>query len=147
MIALDSSALLRYLLADDPALAERVQDALDGSEPVGISTPVLIEVVHVLRGRPNARGNPDVADTLIDLLGHENVVLVDLDADLASAAMASVRHLSPLHLADALISAAARQAGAHYLLTADRSFSGHLVPIVQLADLTSSARGARARRE
>lgn len=132
MIALDSSALLRYLLADEPALAQQVQDVFDGPEPIGISTPVLIEVVHVMRGGPDGRGNPDLADALIELLGHENVVLTDLDADLASAAIAAVRHLSPRHVADALISAAARQAGASHLLTADRSFASHLVPVVPL---------------
>lgn len=132
MIALDSSALLRYLLDDDPALAQQVQDAFDGPEPIGISTPVLIEVVHVMRGGPDGRGNPDVADALIELLGHENVVLTDLDADLASAAIAAVRHLSARHVADALISAGARQAGARYLLTADLSFASHLVPVVPL---------------
>jgi hypothetical protein len=65
------------------------------------------------------------------------VVLTDLDADLAGAAITAVRHLSPRHLADALISAAARQAGARQLLTADRTFASQLVPVVQLGDCTA----------
>ncbi len=134
MIALDSSALLRYLLADDRAMARRVERALAGPEAVGVSTPVLVEVVHVLRGNPYRRENPAVADAVIGLLGHQNVVLTDLDADLAAAAMTAVRHLSPRHLTDALISAAARQAGARQLLTADRTFASQLVPVVQVGD-------------
>jgi Predicted nucleic-acid-binding protein, contains PIN domain len=134
MIALDSSALLRFLVDDDRVLAGRVEAALGGDEPVGISTPVLLEVVHVLRGSRYGRDNPTVADAVIGFLGHENVVLTDLDADLAAAAIAAVRHLSPRHIADALISAAARQAGARQLLTADRTFASQLVPIVQLGD-------------
>jgi predicted nucleic acid-binding protein len=132
MIALDSSALLRFLVDDDRLLAGRVEAALGGREPVGISTPVLLEVVHVLRGGRYGRHNPTVADAVIGLLGHENVVLTDLDADLAAAAITAVRHLSPRHIADALISAAARQAGARQLMTADRTFASQLVPVVQL---------------
>jgi len=132
MIALDSSALLRFLVDDDDRLAERVEAALAGEEPVGVSTLVLLEVVHVLRGGRYGRDNPAVADAVIGFLGHENVVLTDLDADLAAAAIAAVRHLSPRHIADALISAAARQAGARQLLTADRTFASQLVPVVQL---------------
>jgi predicted nucleic acid-binding protein len=134
VIAVDSSALLRYLLADDRAMARRVERALAGREQVGVSTPVLVEVVHVLRGDPYRRENPAVADAVIELLGHQNVVLTDLDADLAAAAITAVRHLSPRHIADALISAAARQAGARQLLTADRTFASQLVPVVQLGD-------------
>jgi predicted nucleic acid-binding protein len=134
MIGLDSSAVLRYLLTDDRAMAERVDEALSGAEPVGISTPVLLEVVHVLRGASYRRENPAVADAIIDFIGHENVVLTDLDANLAAAAITAVRHLSPRHIADALISAAARQAGARQLLTGDRTFASQLVPVVQLGD-------------
>jgi predicted nucleic acid-binding protein len=134
MIGLDSSALLRYLLTDDHAMASRVDEALSGAEPVAISTPVLLEIAHVLRGVSHQRGNPAVADTIVELLGHQNVVLTDLDADLAAAAITAVRHLSPRHIADALISAAARQAGARQLLTADRTFASQLVPVVQLGD-------------
>ncbi len=55
-----------------------------------------------------------------------------MDAGLASAAIASVRHLSARHIADALVSAAAHEAGARQLLTNERSFASQLVPVVQL---------------
>lgn len=134
MIALDSSALLRYLLADDVNLAGRVARTLDGPEPVGISALVLTEVVHVLRGDPHRMTNPAVADVLVALLRHERVVLTDMDAGLAAAAITAVRHLSPRHIADALVSAAAQHAGARQLFTADRTFASQLVPVVQLGD-------------
>lgn len=137
MIALDTSALLRHLLDDHHRMARRVGRLIDGPEAVGISVPVLIESLHVLRGQPYLRPNPDVADALIELLGHENVILVDLEADLASASIAAVRHLSPRHIADALIGATARQAGARQLVTADRTFASRLVPVVQLDDLSA----------
>lgn len=134
MIALDSSALLRYLTNDRPALAHAVRDLIESEDPVAISSLVLGETVHVLRGPPHFRTNPDIGDALIDLLGRENIVLTDLDADLASAAIAGVRHLSARHIVDALVSAAARQAGAVKLVTNDRRFASALVPTEQLAD-------------
>lgn len=132
MIALDTSALLRYLTGDAPTAARAVESLLAGSERVGISTAVLVETVHILRGGTSPRTNPDVADTLIRLLAHENIALTDLDARLASAAIAGVRHLSPRHLVDALISAAAYQAGASTLVTADRKFASKLVAVRHL---------------
>lgn len=134
MIALDTSALLRYLTNDRPDSARTVAAAIDGPERVGISSLVLGEAVHVLRGPPYNRRNPDLADGLVELLAHENVVLIDLDAELASAAIGGVRHLSPRHIADALISASAHQAGASALLTDDRAFASSLVPVRQLEE-------------
>ena len=138
MIALDSSALLRYLTNDRPALARAVRHLVESEDPIGISSLVLGETVHVLRGPPYHRTNPDIGDALIDFLGRENVVLIDLDADLASAAIAGVRHLSARHIVDALVSAAARQAGAVKLVTNDRRFASSLVPTEQRTDLRPS---------
>jgi len=132
VIALDTSALLRYLTDDMPDLAAEVERLIDGEEPVGISALVLLECVHALRGRPYGRTNPALADGLVDLLAHQNVVLTDLDADLASAAMLGVRDVSARHLADALIGAAARQARARELVTNDAGFRSELVPVIQL---------------
>lgn len=142
VIALDTSALLRYLIGDDARLADRVARITEGDEPVGISTPVLVEAVHILRGLPNALPNPEVADTLIELLAHDNVVLTDLSSDLASAAIAGVRHLSPRHIVDALICAGARQAGATRLLTHDSKFASRLVPVIQLEELPDEGSAA-----
>ena len=132
MIALDTSALVRYLTDDDPAVAQRVASLIDGPEPVQVSPLVLIETVHVLRGRPYVVPNPDLADTLVELLAHQNVVLSGLDQDLAAAAMRDARDRSPRHLADALIAAAARGAGCRVLVTTDVAFATELVPLEQL---------------
>lgn len=144
VIALDTSALLRYLIGDDARLADCVARVIEGDEPVGISTPVLVEAVHTLRGLPNALSNPEVADTLIELLAHENVVLTDLSSDLASAAIAGVRHLSPRHIVDALICAGARHAGATCLLTHDSKFASRMVPVMQLEELLDAGSAASA---
>lgn len=135
MIAIDSGVLLRYLTEDIPELAEAASRLIDGRTEIGISALVLLEATHVLRGPVYGLGNPQLADVLIDLLRHENVRLTGLDAELACAAIAGVRHLSARHIADALISAAARDAGAGLLVTNDRKFGTHLVPLRQLQDV------------
>ena len=132
MIALDTSAVVRYLTDDDPAVATRVSELIDGVEPVQVSQAVLIETVHVLRGRPYAIKNPALADSLVELLAHENVVLTGLDVDLGIAAILGARERSPRHLADALIAAAARDAGCRLLVTTDTAFATDLVPVEQL---------------
>ena len=101
MIALDTSALVRYLTNDDPAVAARVASIVDDVESVQVSPAVLIETVHVLRGRPYTIENPVLADTLVELLAHENVVLSGLDVNLAIAAILGARERSPRHIADA----------------------------------------------
>ena len=132
MIALDTSALVRYLTNDDPAVAARVASIVDDVESVQVSPAVLIETVHVLRGRPYTIENPVLADTLVELLAHENVVLSGLDVNLAIAAILGARERSPRHIADALIAAAARDAGCRLLVTTDRAFTTDLVLVEQL---------------
>lgn len=132
MIALDTSAVIRYLTDEDPDVARRVGDLVQGSEPIQLSPIVLIETVHVLRGSPYDRANPDLADALVELLSHENVILSGLDQELATAAIQAARELSPRHIADALIAAAARDAGARELLTTDTAFTTDLIPVIQL---------------
>lgn len=134
MIALDTSALLRFLTNDRPTLAASVNSLIDGDEPVGISSIVLAETVHVLRYPPYERTNPELGDALIELLAHEKIILTDGDGALASAAIAAVRGSSARHIVDALISAGASHAGARMLVTADHSFASHLVPLSVLAN-------------
>jgi predicted nucleic acid-binding protein len=155
MLAIDDRVLLVTITSDDfdwarwtwlsirshrphprSRLASRVTAAevgalLEGDEPVGIPALVLLEAAHVLRGRPYDRTNPDLADVLVELLAHESVVLIGLDADLASAALRSVRGHSARHLADALIGASARDGGASLILTTDARFTSDLVTIRQ----------------
>lgn len=134
MIALDTSALLRYLTNDDPGLAAKVALVLDGPDPVSLSVVVLLEAAYALRTPPYLLDNPGIADTLIRLLAHESVYLSDMPAGLASAAITGIRHMSARHIADALIAAAAQLAGARLLVTNDRKFAAQLVPVRQLAD-------------
>lgn len=139
-IALDTSALLRYLTNDVPPLAKAVADVIEGPDGATLSSLVLLEAAYALRSRHYGWDNPQVADALIDLLAHDGIVLSDMPGDLASAAIAGVRHVSARHIADALVAAAARHGGAEALLTGDAKFASELIPLVRLqADHRGSA--------
>lgn len=134
MIAVDAGVLIRYLTWDRPPLAAAARDLIEGDETVGVSSVVLLETIHVVRGDRYGRDNPELTDALVELLSRENVRLTDLDAELALAAFAGVRHLSARHLADALVAAATESAGARVLVTNDRGFASKLVPVAQLGE-------------
>ena len=134
MIAVDAGVLIRYLTWDRPPLAAAARDLIEGDETVGVSSVVLLEAIHVLRADRYGRDNPELTDAFVELLSRENVRLTDLDAELAMAAFAGVRHLSARHLADALVAAAAESAKARVLVTNDRSFASKLVPVAQLGE-------------
>lgn len=134
MIGLDTSALVRYLTDDEPNAARRVAELIEGEEEVGIPALVLLEAIHVLRGSPYRRANPELADALVDLLARDNIRLLGLDAELASVAIRHVRDRSARHLADALIAASVVEAGARGLVTTDTRFVPDLVPLVQIGE-------------
>jgi hypothetical protein len=83
-------------------------------------------------GVPYHRDNPVLADALVELLAHENVRLIGLDAGLASAARRHVRSRSAGHCVDALIAASAAEAWARGLVTNDARFVPDLLPLVQI---------------
>jgi predicted nucleic acid-binding protein len=134
VIGLDTSALVRYLTDDEPNAARRVAELIEGEEEVGIPALVLLEAIHVLRGSPYRRANPELADALVDLLARDNIRLLGLDAELASIAIRHVRDRSARHLADVLIAASVVEAGARALVTTDTRFVPDLVPLVQIGE-------------
>ena len=130
MIGLDAGVLRRYLTGEDEAVADAVADLVGGWERVQISALVLLELIHALHRPPYALENPALADALIDLLTHENVRLTGLDQSLAAAAIRRVREKDPCHIVDALTDAATFDGSARVLVTADRAFTGDLVPVI-----------------
>ena len=128
MIALDTSALIRYLTDDVPVAAARVAALVDGSERVQLSPAVLIEAVHVLRRPAYARRTRILPTRWSSSSTHENVVLTGLDQELRRSHPRR-RDRSPRHLADALIAAAAFDAGCRVLVSTDSRFATDLVPL------------------
>ena len=119
MIGVDTNVLVRVLVPDAPGqtskalsfLAERTPE-----DPVYVSTVVAVELAWVLR-RSYAFSPPAIIIALESLLESENAVVER--AVLIGDAVERMRNES-IDLADYLISAIAREAGAAATLTFDR---------------------------
>ena len=119
MIALDTNVLLRFLVRDDEDQAKAAAGLLQeltADEPGYISREVTVELFWVLKTRYGF-GRERLATVFDDLL-LSAALKVEAASDLASAVREYRR--GGAGLADRLIAAAARQAGAVPLYTFDR---------------------------
>lgn len=118
---LDASVLVRYIMDDPPAMAERAQRLIDSEVELWITETALIETSHVLLhiyGLPRA----DIVDLLIYLLQRQNVSVHQLDKRLVITALLLCRPSGRVSFGDALIWAAARHAGPSIVYSFDRRF-------------------------
>ena len=128
MISLDTSVLVRYLVGTPEAQARRAARTIDQEGDVAISVIALIECAHVLRTQYRVP-QMDIIDALIALLQRHNVALLGLRTDSAVAGLVRARELPGRPIADALIAAAALEAGAVPLVTFDAEMHRHGVPV------------------
>ncbi len=77
MNAIDTNVLLRYLLRDDEAQAERVRRVFEGGERVLITDVVLAETVWTLAGRRYCATRTDLVDLVNNLLQDASVRFED----------------------------------------------------------------------
>lgn len=126
-VFLDTSVLVRYLADDDPPRALAAAALIDGENAVVISTGSVLETVHVLRTDYGAR-NPELGRAVIRLLTKQNVMLADADAGTLAAAIHRTLPLSERRIADAILAAAAEQAGCDWIATFDETFASPTVP-------------------
>lgn len=120
MIALDTNVLLRLLLRDDAAQAERAQALFDANAErdgtLFVSDVVVAELVWVLRGR-YALGTELIAKALRGLTGNATL------AWQSPAAMAGAIDLyegGSVDFADCLLAALAQERGCEATATFDR---------------------------
>ena len=106
MIAIDTHVLLRYLLRDDDAQAERARCIIECGERVLITDVVLAETVWTLTGRRYRATRADVIDLVNNLLQDSNLCFED-DEVVWSALQAFRR--TEADFADALILYKARR--------------------------------------
>lgn len=128
VISLDTSVLVRYLVGTPEAQARRAARAIDHEGEVAISVIALVECAHVLRTQYRV-AQVDIIDALIGLLQRRNVTLLGLRTDSAVAGLVRARELPGRPIADALIAAAALEAGAVPLVTFDAEMHRHGVPV------------------
>ena len=77
LIAIDTNVLLRYLLRDDEAQAERVRRVIECGERVLITDVVLAETMWTLAGRRYRATRSDLIDLVNKLLQDANLRFED----------------------------------------------------------------------
>ena len=128
-VFVDSSVLIRYFADDDPPRAFAAAQLLDTADELElvVSTGVILEVVHVLRTRYGVE-NPRIAELLAAFLSRENVRVADADRSRLIAALIWTVRASARRIPDAILAAAAEQAGCERIATFDEAFVSPTVP-------------------
>jgi len=117
---LETSVLVRYLTDDPPDMAEVAARIIDGDQPVWINSLILAETWFTL-GRPYGLAREAIVDLLVALVSRPNIRVLDVEKDDALVALMMCRPSNRVSIADALIWATARRAGAS-VYTFDRRF-------------------------
>lgn len=123
----DSGVLIRYFAEDDLVRAIAAQDLIESDARLVVSTGVLFETIHVLRTQ-HGLGNPQLAAALLEFLSRENVELADADVDHLVVGLQWTLRSSARRIPDAIIAAAAQQAGCDWIATFDEKFTSANVP-------------------
>ena len=124
----DPGVLIRYFTGDDPPRALAAAELIDSDAVLVISTAVLLESIHVLRG-DYGLSNPIIGQFLIELLMRSNVHLSDADQAETVAALQWSLRSSARRIPDAVIAAAAHRAGCSHIVTFDEAFASPSVPV------------------
>jgi predicted nucleic-acid-binding protein len=130
VIAVDTNALLRLLVGDDPAQAanaRRLFDRADAQQQsIWVADTVLVELVWTL-GRAYSRDRADIVKALRTLSSHATVVLRSAGAIREATDVLEHGHAD---FADCLLCVKAQSAGCDEVATFDRGMKG--LPAVRL---------------
>ena len=126
-VFLDTGVLVRYFATDDPPRALAAAKLIDGAATVVVSTGSVVETIHVMRTRYGFR-NPELGLGLIEFLTKHNVLLADADAGAVVAGIERTLAFSERRIPDAILAAAAEEAGCDWIATFDEDFSSPTVP-------------------
>lgn len=130
MIAVDTSLVVRYLVGTPPAQARRAQELLDTPDRIGLSIVVLLETGHVLQTQYGVR-RPVVLDTLLELITRSTIETLGLSKVAVIEALTRARSLPGAALADALVVAMARDAGADAMVSFDHGIGRHGITVIE----------------
>jgi len=130
VIAVDTSVLVRYLTDDPPDMARRARSLLDAGERLGLPIVVLLDTAHVLRTQYDVPRR-DILDVLLAFVSRVDIETLGLAKDAVIEALARARTLPGIPLADALVVATARAAGAEALVSFDRGIGGHGLRVIE----------------
>lgn len=123
----DTGVLIRYFAEDDVPRAIAALNLIESDATLVLSTGVLFEAVHTLRTQFGVT-NPALGEGMIRFLSRANVELSDADAAAVVAGIQSSLNLSARRIGDAILAAAAEQAGCDWIATFDEAFASPTVP-------------------
>lgn len=124
----DTSVLIRYFAEDDIPRAVAAATLIDSDATLVVSTGVILETVHVLRGE-HGFGNPDLVAVLVRFLSRSNVELADADKIGLIGALHWTQAFSARRIPDAVLVAAAQRASVEMIATFDEKMSSPSVPV------------------
>ena len=130
MIAVDTSVVVRYLVGTPPEQARRAGVLLDGSDQIGVPIVVLLESGHVLRTQYGV-ARPAVLEALLEFVTRSDIETLGLSKAVVVETLARAQILPGAPLADALVVASARDAGAERLASFDAGMGRHGITVVE----------------
>lgn len=123
----DTSVLVRYLTNDVPELAGIAERIVDQGNLL-VNSVILLECCYVLTKLYSYR-KEQVADAVVRFLLRENVHMVDIPKELASAALLPPRDTTRVSFGDALIVASMRAVGVEDIYSFDRGFKAEGITV------------------
>ena len=128
MIGVDTSVVLRYLVASPPEQAARATRLFESESEVGISLIALLETAHVLRTQYGV-ARTAIVDALIELLTRTNVTTLGQSTQDVIDALVVARALPGTPIPDAFIVLTARNGNALPIYTFDAGLGRHGSPV------------------
>ena len=129
---LDTSMVVRYLMADVPELAEKASRIIDGEIDLEVTDVVLAETAYVLTSVYRVP-RQEVVDHLIAFLQKKNINPLGIDKGFALQALLFCRPSGRVSFSDAIVWAAARSSGSGIIYSLDERFPKDGVEIRQEA--------------
>ena len=118
---LDTSVVVRFLTGEPPEMAIRAGRIISEVDNLLVTDVTLMETAHVMRTQYQS-SREDTVDSLIDFVQRDNISVYGLDKNLVLEGLMMCRPSGRVSIADAMIWAAARSAGARTIYTFDRRF-------------------------
>ena len=117
----DTNVIVRYLTGDPPEQAAEAVRIIREGHDLWIPDVVFTETAYVL-GRQYGFSRERIIDHLITLVERDNISVYAMDKRIVLEGLMMCRPSGRVSIADAMIWAAARSAGARTIYTFDRRF-------------------------
>lgn len=120
-VFLDTSVIIRYLTRDHPDMFERAVQIIEGTDELIITEGVLGETAFVLSS-VYRMSRQQTIDFMVALVERENISTYAMDKAFVLQGLIMCRPSGRVSVADAMLWAAARTAGASAIYTFDERF-------------------------